>query len=442
MVGRKEFIKSTVTAGVATWLAPRFNILKATVEQPHEVVQLTTGLKQHWMGYYDKWQVDTSGRWAVGNQVDLFFRSPTHRDRLAIGLVDLRNGNRWKEIGSSTSWGWQQGCMLQWIPGVSDEVIWNDHDESGNFVSRVYSVRSGKTRTLPKAVYTLSPDGAFALCVDMDRLQFYRPGYGYPTVGKRDFREMAPGDQGIYRMDLRTGATRLILSYAQIAALPGFPANVQEHYHWFNHLLVNPSGDRFIFLNRSRPRASYEEMAEFLNTHPEWRKPGFSSHYVTRAITANVDGSDVYALNDSGTFSHFIWKGNDVVTAWAATEDRGKAAFYEFSDKSKRYAMLDNESMPANGHNTYVPNTNYEWILNDTYPSRQDRKQTLYLYHTPTKKKVVLGRFHSPEKFTGEWRCDLHPRCDQQGKRVFFDSTHNGDRRQIYAINIEAIVGA
>ncbi len=96
--------------------------------------------------------------------------------------------------------------------------------------------------------------------------------------------------------------------------------------------------------------------------------------------------------------------------------------------------------MPLNGHNTYVPNTNYEWILNDTYPQGDDRLQELYLYHVPTDKKVVLGRFHEPEEFSGEWRCDLHPRCDQQGKNVFFDSTHNGGKRQIYKINIEEIV--
>jgi hypothetical protein len=62
------------------------------------------------------------------------------------------------------------------------------------------------------------------------------------------------------------------------------------------------------------------------------------------------------------------------------------------------------------------------------------------LYHIPTKRKVILGQFSAPEQFKGEWRCDLHPRCDLQGKRVFFDSTHLGNKRQMYMIDIESIV--
>ena len=96
--------------------------------------------------------------------------------------------------------------------------------------------------------------------------------------------------------------------------------------------------------------------------------------------------------------------------------------------------------MTRNGHNTYVPNTNYEWILNDTYPVGKERLQELYLFHIPTKRKVSLGKFHEPARFTGEWRCDLHPRCDQQGDRVFFDSTHEGDKRQMYMVDISRIV--
>ncbi len=427
-----------MSAGLAMGLQPRLNIMAAQ-RGAFPVKSITDGTKQHWMGYYDKWQVDPTGRYAVGNEVDLIFRSPTVEDVLKIGLIDLENGNTWRQIGTSTTWSWQQGCMLQWIPGKRDEVIWNDRHGS-SYVSRIYNVRTGKMRTLPRAIYTLSPDGSFALCVDMDRLQFYRPGYGYPLISDHDLRAKAPADKGVYRMNLNSGESRLIVSLAEIAELPRPLGSVSGHHHWFNHLLINPSGTRFIFLNRSRPRASIEEMNAFLEKNPKWQRPGFTPHHLTRAITASVDGSDTYVLNDSGTFSHFIWKRDDVVTAWATTEDGGRAAFYEFTDKTKRHSMLDNEAMPMNGHNTYVPNTDCEWILNDTYPAPHDSKQTLYLYHVPTRRKVVLGRFFQPAKFQGELRCDLHPRCDQQGSRVFFDSTHEGARRQIYCVDINAVV--
>ncbi|MCM4174191.1 hypothetical protein DHD32_22240 [Arenibacter sp. TNZ] len=113
--------------------------------------------------------------------------------------------------------------------------------------------------------------------------------------------------------------------------------------------------------------------------------------------------------------------------------------FYLFTDKSKETVPVGKGIMTKNGHNTYIPGTNGEWILNDTYPDKE-RLQTLYLYNVPTKKRIDLGQFFEPDKFKGEWRCDLHPKSDRSGKWVIFDSTHGGDGRQIYMVNINEIV--
>ena len=442
---RRTFLKKTSLAAGVLGIGIPYACSTAKAagarDNKQEATPITSGEKQHWFGYYDKWQIDISGRYALGAEVDTFFRSPSPNDFLRVGLIDLKKGNKWKEIGSSTSWGWQQGCMLQWIPGSDREVIWNDHGENGGFISKIYNVKTGKTRTLTRAIYTLSPDGTFALCVDFDRLQFFRPGYGYPAKTPVGSWPKAPEDAGIYKMDLKTGASEMIISYAQIAPLARERGSVANNFHWFNHLLINPSGTRFIFLNRSRPVGSVDEMTEYRKNHPELKSLGFSGHYVTRALTADVNGKNIYTLNDSGNFSHFIWKGDDAICAWAVPDDEDKAAFFDFQDNSKVYQQVGAGIMTRNGHNTYVPNTNYEWILNDTYPVGDERLQELYLFHIPSNRKVTLGKFHEPSKFKGEWRCDLHPRCDQQGKRVFFDSTHEGDSRQMYMIDISEIVG-
>ncbi|MBX2816624.1 MAG: hypothetical protein KTR24_11525 [Saprospiraceae bacterium] len=402
-------------------------------------VALTSGPKQHWFGYYDKWQSDPSGRYLLGGQVELFYRSPTARDVLRVGLIDLEDGNRWMEIGTSTSWSWQQGCMLQWVPGSQGQIIWNDH-AAGRFVSKVYNLQTRKTRILPHPIYTLSPDGKTALFVDPGRLQFFRPGYGYPQLNPSLTWERAPKDTGVFKMDLQSGESTLILSFQEVAQVSRAAGSVADNFHWLNHLLINPSGDRFIFLNRSRPKASLTEMRAYVKAHPELQGTGFSSNYVTRAMTANLDGTELYTLNDSGMFSHFIWNGNDRICAWAVPEDQNTAGFFDFRDRSKEYVPVGSAVMTRNGHNTYVPHTDHQWILNDTYPQGPERLQELYLYHVPSGDKVVLGHFHQPAAFTGEWRCDLHPRCNQTGTKVFFDSTHMGGKRQMYMIDIEDIV--
>ncbi len=440
-MNRRHFIEQTGITGVGLAMLPGLSLgsgLPAAevidLSDKLPVNQLTSGPKQHWFGYYDKWQIDTSGRYALGNQVDQIFRTPTLQDSLKLGFVDLKDNNRWVNIGQSSAWGWQQGCMLQWLPGSSEEVIWNARLED-SFVSIIKNIKTGARRILPKPIYTLSPDGRTGFGIDFARLQFFRPGYGYASEDS-SVPSRAPEDTGIYRMDLISGESKLIVSYADLAKLSRPLGSVAENYHWINHLLVNPSGTRMIFLNRSRP---YPTPAEYRQATGR-PLDGPDELYITRAITVNTDGSGLYALNDSGHFSHFIWKGDDALCAWAKPEDSDRAAFYVFEDRSKQYHIVGDGLMTRNGHNTYVPNTNYEWILNDTYPQGEEREQELYLYHVPTQRKVILGRFHEPVKFKGEWRCDLHPRCNQQGTKVYFDSTHQGDGRQMYEIDIADVI--
>jgi hypothetical protein len=381
---------------------------------------ITTGPTNHWFGYYDKLQFDPSSRYALGMQVDFEHRSPTENDVIKIGMIDLEKGDKWIALGESRAWGWQQGCMLQWIPGSSTDVIWNDR-EGGKFASRVMNVKTKKLRTLPKAIYALSPDGKWGIGTEFSRIQNLRPGYGYPGVIDPYEEAKAPKEIGLYKINLQTGDSTLLFSLADIAAIPHNGESVADNFHWFNHLLVNTDGTRFTFLHRWRAKREDRQIMAARN-------------FVTRMITADMNGKDLYLIDPSGFTSHFVWRDPKHIFAW--TKPIGQEyGFYLIEDKTGKYTRVGAEKMPVNGHQTYLPNRNNEWILNDTYPLEK-REQTLYLYHIPTDKRVELGRFHSPDVYKGEWRCDLHPRFSPDGKKVIIDSTHEGKGRQMYLVDI------
>ena len=419
-INRRNFIKQASAAGLGLYTLPSFSFK----EKYPPVQKLTQGNKSHWFGYYDKEQVDPTGRYVLGMEVDIPMRSPTEKDIIRIGMVDLQDNNRWTEVGESNSWGWQQGCMLQWRPGSTEEIIWNDQ-EDGQFISRILNIKTGKTRTLPKAIYALSPDGKFAIGTEFNRIQNMRPGYGYPGVPDPYASKKAPEEIGIYRMDLDTGEHKLIIPLAQTAAMPHNGKSLDDKWHYFNHLLVSPDSERFIFLHRWRDAPA--------------NAAGASGGFTTRMFTASIKGDDLYMLDPSGYTSHFIWRDPQHICAWTKPEGK-KDAFYLFKDKTDEVSIVGDGKMTVNGHNTYLPKTNNEWILNDTYPDKEDQMQTLYLYHVPTDRKVVLGRFYEPPQFKGEWRCDLHPRSSQDGTKVIFDSTHENNQRQMYMIDVSEII--
>ena len=390
---------------------------------------ITKGPKFHWFGYYDKLQFNRSNTKLLGMQVDFEMRSPTKDDIIKMGVIDLEDGDRWTEIGESRSWGWQQGCMLQWVPGSDSKVIWNDRRGS-DFVSIIKDIKTGEKQEISKAIYTLSPDGKTAVGTDFARIQNYRKGYGYPGGIDPYRNQNAPGDAGIYQINLETGKSELILSYYDISQIANQGKSVADKWHYFNHLLISPDGNRFIFLNRYRESPISDEI---LNNPEAYNK--IRGKYTTRMFTANVDGSDLFLLDPSGKTSHFIWKDPKHITAWTRPEGK-ESGFYEFEDKSRNIRRVGKGVMKVNGHNTYLPGTSQEWILNDTYPQGDAREQIPYLFHEASNRKIELGRFHSPKTYHGEWRCDTHPRSSNDGRWVCIDSTHGGDGRQMYLIDL------
>jgi len=370
---------------------------------------ITRGPKFHWFGYYDKLQFDPTGRYVLGMEVDFEGRSPRADDVIAVGRVDLKDGDKWVELGRTRAWCWQQGCMLQWRPGSPNEVMWNDR-EDGRFICRILNVATGKTRTLPRPIYHVSPDGRFALGADFARINHCRPGYGYAGVDDPDRDVLRPKDSGIYLLDLETGDSRTLLTIARIADIP-YADPAPQDKHWFNHIQWSPDGKRFIFLHR-------------------WSNPARKG-FQTRMFTASADGGDVRLVTDKPGVSHFEWRDAEHITIH-------RTNYYLYRDDGTGREELMWEA--PNGHQSYLPDK--QWLVTDTYPKGKDRLQCLYLYHLPTRRAMPLGRFAQPKEYSGEWRCDLHPRLSPDARRACIDSVHGGDGRQMYLVDIGGALDA
>ncbi|MBX6312341.1 MAG: hypothetical protein IRY99_05390 [Isosphaeraceae bacterium] len=406
------------------WLAASFGVgavraalANAGAEDLPPVRAITRGPKHHWFGYYDKLEFDPSGRYVLGMEVDFEHRSPRPDDLIKVGMIDLQDGDRWIELGESRAWCWQQGCMLQWLPGSKTEVLWNER-QGDRFVCVVLDVVSRSRRTLPAPIYALSPDARWAVAPDFRRLHDTRPGYGYAGIPDPNRDRAAPEDAGIWRIDLATGRSDLLISFREVAAIPYLKQGEADGAkHWINHLLVAPDGSRISFLHR-------------------WKAPTRKS-FTTRLITMDPDGKGLYVLDPYGKTSHYIWRDPRHILAWAWHPSLGEK-FYLYEDRTDRVEAVAPEVMTENGHCTYLPGN--RWILNDTYPDRR-REQHPYLYDTVRGTKHPLGHFRSPPEYTGEWRCDTHPRFSPDGRNVVIDSPHGGEGRQLYLIDISGIVG-
>jgi len=414
---RRDFLAAGL-AGCGGAFLSRYGLSQEEKTYPPTRV-ITRGPKHHWFGYYDKLQFDPTSRFVLGMQVDFEHRSPTADDVIKVGMVDLEDNDLWIELGESRAWCWQQGCMLQWLPGSTSKVLWNDR-LGDRFVCHILDVRSKERRTIPHPIYSVSPDGKTAVTTDFRRINDVRPGYGYAGLPDPHADDLAPTDSGLALVDLETGESKLIVSLADVARLGVIPKEQLGIKHYFNHLLFSPDGSRFIALHR-------------------WRYPNGSR--LTRLITARPDGSDIRVVIPNGYASHFIWRDPQHILS-QSRDWLGESNWNNFLFEDKEGGRVDaigHGVLDGAGHLSYLPGR--RWILNDTYPQGKKRLQTPHLYEIETKRRIDLGRFHLPKIYTGEWRVDTHPRFSPDSRYVCIDAPHQDQGRQLHLIEISDIVG-
>ena len=376
-----------------------------------DAYSVTMGPRHHFFGYYDKCPWSANGKYLLALETCFTNRPPTPDDIAVIGLMDLANGNSWQPIAETKSWNWQQGNMLQWMPTAPNRLIIYNNRAENQFVSIIRDVYTGETRILPRPISAVSNDGKSALSLNFARLHQTRPGYGYAGLPDLWENESHPKEDGIYWMNLETGENRLIISLDQIIGIH-HNQSMDNAKHWFNHPQFNTDDTRFLFLHR-------------------WKKPGQRYHQ-SRMFTANLDGSEIYCVAEDGVVSHTYWRNSQQILAWANQNGIGEHYFL-FTDLTDKIAIIGKYAFEGDGHCSYSPDR--YWILTDTYPNRKEHKQKLFLYHAFNEFGIEIGNFVAPKALNGEIRCDLHPRWSCDGKKVCFDSTHEGTR-QVYVVDV------
>jgi hypothetical protein len=373
-------------------------------------------------------QFDPSGRYMLAMRVFIEGRKVLPTDMGEIGIIDLYKNNKWTKIGETTAWNWQQGCRLQWIPGSSEEIIWNVRSADGKRLeSRIYNTRTRKTRTLPFTVYTISPDGKTALSVNFERIK--HGGCNYVGIEDQYKNLWAPENIGIWKMDIKTGKVQMVLSVREMAGImyPGvLPSDTIGGTLYFFREGFNPSGNRIILFVKDTRET----------------KPGVTTTR-TEGFSMIPEGKDIrYMYREP---SHHFWLNDEEIIDNGShiPPDGSKAVrgYFRFTDDGTGRAKEKYFDAP-NGHITI--HKNGDWILTDTYII--DSYIYLYMYHIPTKKFVPLAKLaykRGGELFIGDagiFRVDLHPRFSPDGRSVSFDSTHEGLGRQIYIMDIGYLI--
>lgn len=349
-------------------------------------------------GYYDKSPVNNEGVLLYCQTDFPTSRKPNADKPISIFILDPLKGKS-VEIGRTASYNWQQGARAQWIS--DSEILYNIYDADRNrYRAVLYDCKKEmQTRIFDHAVQDAFKRDYF-LSVNYRRIMKLRPDYGYRNNGIPSDAEMRKtSDDGIWKTDINSGETTLLLSLDHIIAFQA-KNEFKEALHKVNHVMIAPDGSSFIFIHRwYLGKRRYDRLLL-------WKE------------------GELRILADECMVSHLCWTGRNTIFGYLRYY--GKDAFH-FIDTESGHVELSPEPT-ALGFGDGHPTCRGSWIAFDTYPDK-GRLQHLFLFNTETKEIHLLASPFSPLRYQGESRCDLHPRFSSDGCKVYFDTVDCGTRR-------------
>ena len=389
--------------------------------------RLTDGPHEHFLANYfgiDCWSPNR--RYVCVLETDVNGRLPAAGERCTVALVDTEDGNRILPVATTACWNFQEAAMVHWMD--DDTILFNDLRD-GKFVTVVLSWRTGAERVLPRPVSAVSKDRTWALSLNYARLSLTRPDYGYAGEGQDPLRAVEwPEDDGLWRMDLATGESKLILSVAaardKMPPTKPCPDKPGNPLAYFCHTVISADGERIFFLARSVDW--YDE-----RTHMASRP------WQTTSFTVDADGRNLSrCFGENWGGSHFNWAPDGshrmLVTAfWNGGKECGHVELDV--DRTNTVRHLCPGILDWDGHCIYSPDMKF--MSTDGYWNGNWERTWVQVRLEDGAIKPE-GTFGIPEAYRGDyWRCDLHPRYRPDGRQIAFNSVHEGSR-QVYVRDI------
>jgi len=386
--------------------------------------QLTTGPKHHFFGYIGHGQNipwNQSGRYLVALRTDFQDRMPHAGDAAEIVLLDTRHDYAVRVLDHTRAWNPQQGTMLYWNPDAPEtQFFFNDRNPKtgkvfcvrydlsvGNPGKRVQEYHFDDT---PVGNSGVAQTGGWFAAINYARLARLRPVTGYPgtfdwTVGQRH-----PTNDGVFKVDTRTGEKRLLVSFKQLAdAIRPLRPDVDEVDLFINHTLNSRNGDRLFFF----VRGNFDDKASRINQ-------GFLIH---------PDGSGLTLMRQF-IGGHPEWEFGPRMIG----DLDGRQIIYDVGQQKVVGTLGDRESFPNPGGDVALSPSG-QWFVNG---HRQGATNFYTFLRMADGAWVRSAGFDIRGWDSGDLRCDPAPCWNRNNREVVFPAIAQDGTRQLFLLRLKS----
>ena len=265
------------------------------------VRQLTTGPLHHFFGYIGHVQNvpwNRSGRYIVALRTSVREHMPGVDEPAEIVLLDCERDYAARVVERSRAWNPQQGTMLYWNPEQQEtQFFFNDRDpQTGKVFCVLFDIARGENGSRVREYRFddvaignggVAKRGGKFLAINYGRMARLRRVTGYEGAHDWTAGVLHSQDDGVFRVEVATGEKKLLVSFAQLAALlrEKEPA-IEQSALFINHTLWSRDDSRIFFFVRggwdlggtrinvplvmNADGSNLRPLKDFVGGHPEW----------------------------------------------------------------------------------------------------------------------------------------------------------------------------
>lgn len=392
-----------------------------------DIKQVTHGPRHHFFGYIGHcrtipWSGDN--RYMLCLETSFQDRMPTADDAAGVMLIDTSNGFAAERLDESRAWNPQQGTMFYWDPAQPESrFFFNDRDPAtGKVFTVLYDLHKRRRiveyrfEDTPVANGGVAQGGGAFMAINYGRLARLRAVTGYPGAYDWTVAEGVPADDGVFRVDVQTGAKRLVCSFVQLrdALLAERVVREGDTLQLFiNHTLWNREGDRVLFFARSGSMWGHGDAVN-----------------VNAAFTMRPDGGDLTCHGSVG--GHPEWApASQLIVA----KDQG-LKLYDVTRKTYGPDIGDRRIFTdAKGDKALSPDA--RWLVHGNLVRQPEGEFHEYVfYRLADGSHVASPRFARGRYTEGPLRLDAAPCWDRSGTQVVVPAMAADGTRQMFTIRL------
>jgi len=377
--------------------------------------------------FYDVCPFSPSQRYLAVTRFPFQDRQPNPGETADVCVIDLEERTI-MTVYTTRAWGFQLGANLNW--GRTDRFLYTNDLVDGRAVAVRLDLETGETKAFAGPMYHIAPDESCVIGFPPELMNATQFGYGAPVDWKNVPRltERAATDQGLWRTDLRTDETRLLVSVADLYERIPDGDSLGDVVCYLFHSKFNRQNTRIMEVFRPLPQGKGRQKLSL--------------------FTFNTDGSDIRLAIDHHLWSrgghHPNWHPDGEHLIMNLIPEGKRLSFCQFRYDGSDFRVIS-QKHPGGGHPSITPDGKY--LVTDAYTSEgvvlPNKEVPIRLLATESDEVEVICHMYTlgrkGDLGRGVLRLDPHPAWSRDFKRVCFNGAPEG-RRQVFVADLAEVL--